>query len=310
MTASIARRLQHAVYGGPEVLELAELPLPEPGPGQVRVRIHAAGVNGLDSKMRQGLFAPGQAAPAEPASLGIEMAGVIDALGPGVSEWSIGRAVLGRTAALDAVATHALAPADAIVAKPDALTFEQAAALPIATETAYRTLRQLGLRAGQTLLVHAAAGGVGLMAVQLARTWGATVIGTASEANHAFLREIGATPVTYGDGLAERVRAVAPRGVDAVLDGSGRGVLPLSIELTGNPAKVITIADLDSARHGVHFSTEALPIPHVMAEALPLIESGRIRMPVEAVFPLEKAPDAYRRLDLGHLRGKIVITTA
>ncbi|MER0481023.1 alcohol dehydrogenase catalytic domain-containing protein [Streptomyces sp. Edi2] len=136
-TPTPARRLQHAAYGGPEVLELAEVPLPEPGPGQVRVRVHAAGVNALDSKKRRGLFAPGQEAPAEPQTLGLEMAGVIDALGPGVTQWKTGLPVLGLTAQPDALATHALADADNLVAKPDALTFEQAAALPVATETAY-----------------------------------------------------------------------------------------------------------------------------------------------------------------------------
>ncbi|MFI1304713.1 alpha/beta hydrolase fold domain-containing protein [Streptomyces sioyaensis] len=308
MTA-LARRLQHAAYGGPDVLDVTEVPLPEPGPGQVRVRIHAAGANALDSKKRRGLFAPGQEAPAEPQPLGLEMAGVIDALGPGVTQWKTGQPVLGRTAQQDAVATHALADADTVVAKPDFLTFEQAAALPIATETAFRTLRQLGLVAGQTLLVHAAAGGVGLVAVQLARALGVTVIGTAGEANHPFLRDLGATPVTYGDGLADRIRAVAPQGIDAVLDASGRDVLPLSVELTGNPDKVLTIADLDAARHGVRFSREMLPLPQVMDDVLPMIEDGRLHMPIEAVFPLEQAADAYRRLDDGHLRGKIVITT-
>ncbi|GGV01601.1 hypothetical protein GCM10010211_81110 [Streptomyces albospinus] len=310
MTVTIARRLQYAAFGGPEVLDVVEVPLPEPGPGQVRVRIHAAGANGLDSKMRRGLFAPGQEAPVEPQPLGLEVAGVIDAVGPGVTQWKLGQPVLGRTAQPDAVATHTLASADDIVAKPAFLTFEQAAALPVAAETAYRTLRELGLRSGQTLLVHAAAGGVGLMAVQLAHAWGATVIGTAGEANHAYLRELGATPVTYGDGLADRVRAAAPQGVDAVLDASGRGVLPLSVELAGSPDNVITIADLDAARHGVRFSQGSLPLPQVWADVLPLIEDGRLRMPIEAVFPLEEAADAYRRLDGGHLRGKIVITAA
>ncbi|MBL1098484.1 alpha/beta hydrolase fold domain-containing protein [Streptomyces sp. 205] len=306
--APIARRLQHAAYGDPEVLEVAEVPLPEPGPGQVRVRVHAAGANALDSKKRRGLFAPGQDAPAEPQPLGLEMAGVIDALGPGVTRWKTGQPVLGLTAQQNAVATHALADADNIVAKPDVLTFEQAAALPVAAETAHRTLRRLGLGAGQTLLVHAAAGGVGLMAVQFARAWGATVIGTASEANHPFLRDLGATPVTYGDGLAERIRAAAPQGIDVVLDASGRGVLPLSVELTGDPEKVITIADLDAARHGVRFSSGMLPIAQAMTEILPMIEDGSLRIPIEAVFPLERAADAYRRLDNGHLRGKVVIT--
>ncbi|WP_454195142.1 NADP-dependent oxidoreductase [Nocardia sp. Marseille-Q1738] len=310
LSTTTTRRLQFRAYGGPEVLELAEVPLPQPDRGQVRVRVRAAGINGRDAKMRAGLFEPGATAPAVAGTVGLEMAGVIDAIGADVTEWAVGQEVFGRTVSFDAVATHALAPVGDIVAKPDSLGFEQAAALPVATEAAYRTLRQLDVREGQTLLVHAAAGGVGLMAVQLARLRGATVVGTASEPNHDFLRELGAIPVAYGDGSAERIKAAAPQGIDAVLDGSGRGVLPLSISLTGDPAKVITIADLGAAQYGVHFSTEIVPIPEAMAEHLALFESGRLRMPIEAVFPLDEAAEAYRRLDAGHLRGKIVVAVA
>ncbi|MEU4205305.1 NADP-dependent oxidoreductase [Streptomyces sp. NPDC026294] len=236
------------------------------------------------------------------------MAGAIDSVGHDVSQWQVGQAVFGRSATGGAAATHDLAGADEIFAKPEWLSFEQAAALPVAVETAYRTLRELGVREGQTLLVHAAAGGVGLIATQLARAWGVTVIGTASETNHAFLREIGATPVTYGEGLTDRVRTAAPQGIDAVLDGSGRGVLPGSIALTGEPEKVLTIADPTAAEHGVRFSGRPGPAGPALEAVLPLIEQGKIHMPIDSVYPLHKAADAHRHSENGHLQGKIVLS--
>jgi NADPH:quinone reductase-like Zn-dependent oxidoreductase len=299
--------VRYSAYGDVDRLDLVEVPLPEPGPGQVRVRVRAAGLNPVDSKQRQGMFAEGPA-PRQPSGVGIDFAGVVDAVGTGVRQWAVGQPVLGRSATNDAMAHYTLAAADDIVAKPDGVPFELAAVLPVASETAYRTLDELGLAAGQTLLVHAASGGVGLTAVQLARARGATVIGTASEANHDFLREIRAVPVTYGPGLAERVRAVAPQGVDAVLDAAGRDALPVSLELTGDPAKVVTIADPAASEYGVRFSGESLPLPPVMAEVLPLLADGALRIPIDAVFPLDRVWDAYRRLDTGHVRGKVVVT--
>jgi acetyl esterase len=304
----MAQAIRYARYGGPEVLDLEEIPLPEPGPGEVRIAVRAVGVNGIDWKIRGGLFTPGRSLE-EPAGTGIEAAGVVDAVGPGAGDWSVGQAVFGRVSS-GAAATHALAAAEGLLAKPDRLSFEQAAALPIAAETAYRTLRRLGVKAGQTLLIHAVAGGVGLVAAQLARARGVEVVGTASARHHAFLRELGVHPVTYEDGLEERVRAAAPQGVDAVLDASGRGVLDVSIALAGGPEKVVTIADPRAADHGVGFSTGAdgVPLSEVFTELFPLLESGAVRLPIDRTFPLARTADAHRASEQGHLLGKIVIT--
>lgn len=298
--------LQYAEYGGPEVLRLVDVPLVEPGPGQVRVAVRAAGVNPRDAKLRGGRFA--SEPPAHPAGVGMELSGVVDAVGDGVDAWRVGQAVFGRSVTRDAVATHALAPADDLVAKPDRLTHAQAAALPIAVETAYRGLRQLGVGPGATLLIHGASGGVGLVATQLALIEGLTVVGTVSDANRAAYRKLGGIPVDYAsDGLADRIRAAAPH-IDHVLDAYGHGVLGLSVELTGDPGRVVTIADPTASEHGVHLSIESFPIPEVMASVLPLIEAGRVVLPVEAEFPLAEAARAYARVETGHRQGKIVIT--
>lgn len=303
----MTQAVRYARYGGPDVLTLDDVHTPAPGPGRLRIAVRAAGVNAIDWKIRSGLFS-GDTIPEEPVGTGIEIAGTVDAAGPGVQGWSVGRAVFGRVAS-GAAATHVLADPENLVVKPDWLPFEQAAALPVAAETAYRTLRRLDVRAGETLLIHAVAGGVGLVAAQLARARGAEVVGTARPLHHAFLRELGVHPVTYGDGLAERVRAVAPRGVDAVLDASGRDVLAVSIELAGGVDRVVTIADPHAADLGVHFSTgaDAAPLEEIFAELFPLLERGALRLPIETSFPLERTADAHRRSEDGHLRGKIVL---
>jgi len=272
------------------------------------VAVRAAGVNPRDAKFRQGLYAQGEPL-AEPAGLGMELAGTIDAVGPEVQSWEVGQPVFGRSSTRDAVATHALAPADDIVAKPDWLSYAEAAALPIAVETAYRGLRLLGVKPGGTLLIHAAAGGVGLVATQLAMIKDLTVIGTVSDANRDSYRELGAVPVLYtADGLADRIRAAAPDGVDWVLDAYGHDVLPLSIQLAGSPDRVVTMVDPTAAEHGVHLSIESVPIPEVMSEVLPLIKARRVVLPVEATYPLRDSAAAYRQVVTGHRQGKIIIT--
>ncbi|MFC5720733.1 NADP-dependent oxidoreductase [Streptomyces gamaensis] len=300
--------IRYASYGDADVLRLTEVPMPEPGPGQVRVEVRATTVNPFDWKLRSGLIARGEPL-AGPAGTGTELAGTVDALGPGVEEAWLGRAVFGRSANRSAAAEYDLALVDELLPKPESLSYAEAAALPIAVETAGRGLAELGVEAGQTLLVHAAAGGVGLTAVQLAVARRIKVVGTASEANHGFLRELGAVPVTYGEGWPDRVRAAAPQGVDAVLDCSGRGVLAESVELTGSPEKVLTIADPRASEHKVRFSATAGPVREALAAALPLIEEGRLRMPVARVFSLAETADAHRLSEAGHVRGKVVITT-
>ena len=303
----MSRVVRYHRYGGPEVLAVEEVPTPGPAQGQVRVSVRAAGVNAIDWKRRRGLLA-GDRTLSEPESTGVEMSGTIDAVGPGVEGWSPGQDVLG--VATGAAATEVIANPGSLVIKPSWLPFDRAAVLPVAVETAYRTLGLLDPQPGQTLLIHAAAGGVGLAASQLAIARGVEVIGTASPRHHDFLRKLGVKPVSYGDGLVERVRAVAPDGVDAVLDASGRGALPDSIELAGGADKVLTIADPRAAEYGVRFSggAEGVPLPEVFAAVLPLIERGSLDLPIEASFPLERTADAQRLSEDGHVRGKIVIT--
>ena len=303
----MARAIQFTEYGDPDVLQLVDVLTPEPGEGQVRVAVRAVGVNAYDWKVRSGAYSDGTPL-AGPTRTGLDFAGVVDALGSGVEGLEVGQAVLGK--APGAAATHVAADAAGLVPRPDSLSFELAAALPTPTETAVRSLRLLDPKPG-TLLIHAAAGGVGLVAAQLARSRGLTVIGTASDPNHAFLREIGVVPVTYGDGLVERVRAVAPQGVDAVLDASGRGVLPDSIELAGGPERVVTIADFQGAEYGVRVTgggADSVPMREAFAEVLPLLERGELKVPIEHVFPLDRAAEAHRVSQTGHLRGRIVLT--
>ncbi|WP_407716986.1 NADP-dependent oxidoreductase [Jiangella alkaliphila] len=301
-----ALAVRYARYGDPGVLSLDAVEPPVPGAGEVRVAVRAAGVNPYDAKARRGLYAS-DGAPAEPARVGLEYAGTIDALGPDVTGWSPGDDVFGL--ASGSAATHIVVPAEGLVAKPARLSFVQAAALPVACETAYRVIRLLDVRAGDILLVHAAAGAVGLVAGQLALARGARVIGTAGPANHEFLASLGVEPVLYGDGLAARVRALAPDGVDAVLDASGRDVLPVSIELAGGPDRVVTIADGSAAQYRVRASwTADLPLPEVFEAVLPLVEQGTVRMPIAATFPLEQVAAAQELSETGHLRGKIVLT--
>ena len=192
---------------------------------------------------------------------------------------------------------------------PPSLDFPGAAALPAAIETATRALDALGVEAGRTLLVNGASGSVGASAVQLAVVRGARVIGTASPANHDYLRSLGAEPVAYGEGLAGRVRALAPGGVDLALDVAGSGVLPELIELAGGPEHVVTIADFAGAQeHGVRFSSgDAGRAVHALAESGELIESGRFSLPVAQTFPLADVAEAHRVSEQGHVRGKLVL---
>jgi NADPH:quinone reductase-like Zn-dependent oxidoreductase len=193
---------------------------------------------------------------------------------------------------------------------PPSLDFVGAAALPVAVETAVRTLDALGVTGGQTVVINGASGSVGLAAVQFARSRGAHVIGTASEANQDYLREFGATPTTYGEGLVQRVRELAPDGVDRALDAAGGGVLPALVELTGSPDRVVTIADYAGAEQtGVAFSGGLGPERawHALADAVELIEAGRFRLPVARTFPLSDIAEAHRISETGHPRGKLVV---
>ncbi len=304
----------YSEYGGPEVLRLAEIGQAMPGPGQVGVAVRAAGVNPVDCKQRRGSGFTGADQPFDqPRRLGIDLAGVVAAVGAEVSEFAVGDEVFGR--AVDgAYAEYALCAADDLVAKPAELPWEVAASLAVTVETAVRTLRLLGITGpdavGRTVVVHGASGGVGAVAAQLAVLGRARVIGTAGPGNQDLVRSFGAEPVVYGDGWAARVRALAPDGVDAVLDAPGRGVLADSVALAGDPARVVTIADPDAERLDVHYSrgmVRRLGMREVFAEVLPLIVSGRLRVVIGAQYPLSDVAAAHRLSEGGHPGGRIVL---
>jgi NADPH:quinone reductase-like Zn-dependent oxidoreductase len=294
-------------FGGPEVLEIVDLPDPHPGPGQVRITVRAAGVNPSDWKKRAGLMDEDL-----PQTLGHEAAGVVDELGEGVADGvvAVGDRVFGFST--EGAAQAELAVLSYWAPIPSSLDFAAAAALPAAVETATRALDRLGVENGRTLLVNGASGSVGSAAVQLAVVRGARVIGTAGPANHDYLRSLGAEPVTYGDGLVDRVRALAPDGIDVALDVAGSGVLPELVELAGDPKRVVTIADFMGAReHGVTFSSgDAGRALHALGEIGALIDSGRFALPVARTFPLAGIAEAHRAGEAGHARGKLVLVVA
>jgi NADPH:quinone reductase-like Zn-dependent oxidoreductase len=295
--------IQYSRFGGPEVLELVELPDPHPGPGQIRIAVRAAGVNPIDWKLRNG--ARGGDLPQQ---TGREAAGVVDEVGEGVSDAEPGDEVFGFVADGGGAAELALLSNYAPI--PPSLDFAGAAGLPVAVETAWRTLDLLGVDAGDTVLINGAAGAVGSSAVELARGRGARVIGTASPNNHDYLRSLGAEPTTYGDGLVDRVRALAPDGVDAALDAAGGGALPALVELAGGPERVVTIADYEGAQQtGATMSggPGTRRAVHALHDIGPLIESGQFSLPVARTFPLADIAEAHRLSEAGHVRGKLVL---
>jgi NADPH:quinone reductase-like Zn-dependent oxidoreductase len=297
---AMSKAITFSQYGGPEVLHLTDVAEPQAGLGQVRVRIKATGVNPVDWKIRRGLMAAFRPVTF-PSIPGVEFAGIVDQVGQGASA-AVGDEVLGAgsgTYAEFVVSTQ-------FVPKPRQLSWPVAGGLVVAARTAHRALEVLGLKAGETLLVHAAAGGVGSLAVQLARERGATVIGTASAHNHDYLRTLGATPVTYGSGLVQRVRTLAPRGVDAVFDAAGHGALPESIELTGGPDRVVTIADPEAAAHNVRFiqgEWDATALSRIAGR----VAAGDLILPIARTYPLSEAASAQQESEAGHVRGKIIL---
>jgi NADPH:quinone reductase-like Zn-dependent oxidoreductase len=295
---------QFSRFGGPEVLEIVDLPDPHPGPGQIRIAVHAAGINATEWKLRKGVLNFGAGLP---QTTGRDVAGVVDEVGEGVTDVAAGDRVFGVSDDGAGAAELALLTFRAPI--PPSLGFVDAAALPVALETATRSLDELGVGRGISVLINGAAGGIGSTAVQLAVARGARVIGTASTANHDYLRLLGAEPVTYGEGMAERVRALAPDGVDAALDVAGSGVLPELIDLAGGPKNVVTLADFDGAKqHDVRFSNGYLGHAfHALTEIGALIEAGRFWLPVERTYPLEAISEAHRVSEYGHVRGRLVL---
>ncbi|MEU7937661.1 NADP-dependent oxidoreductase [Microbispora bryophytorum] len=301
----ICRAVMFSEYGEAEVLRVAECEVPDPGPGQVRIAVRAAGVNPIDWKVRSGAMAA--VMPVRfPAVPGVDVAGIVESIGPEVADVAVGDEVFGK-AASGSYAELALASRDAIAVKPATVCWEVAAALPVAGATAYHALAQLRLAQGDTIVIDGAAGGVGTVAAQLARLRGLTVIGTAGPGNHDYLRSLGAVPVSYGDDLADRIRAVVAGGVDAAVDASGRGSLPALVELTGDPDRVITLADASAHSLGVRFVYgEPDDMRGILTETIALVAAGAITVPI-ALYPLTDAAAAHRDSQAGHVRGKLVL---
>jgi NADPH:quinone reductase-like Zn-dependent oxidoreductase len=297
--------IQYSRFGGPEVLELVELPDPHPAPGQIRVAVRAVGVNPIDWKIRSGMRGGDL-----PQRTGGEVAGVVDELGDGVTDVTVGDRVFGFAAGWGGAAELALSAEYAPI--PPSLDFAGAAGLPVAIETAVRILDLVGVGAGSTVVINGAAGAVGSSAVQIAVARGARVIATASPGNHDYLRSLGAESTTYGQGLAERLRELAPDGVDAALDAAGGGALPALVELAGDPEHVVTIADYAGAEAtGVRFSAGADPSSpralHALKDIGEMIEAGRFTLTVAQTFPLDQIAEAHRMSETGHVRGKLVL---
>lgn len=297
-------------FGGPEVLRLVERDLPAPGEGEVRIAVRAAGVNPADLKVRAGHFGG-----TLPRRLGSEVAGVVTEVGPGVDDVAVGDEVIAFRV-VGGYASDLIAPRDALTPKPASLPWEQAAGLMLTGATAVHLLAATAVRDGDVVLVHGASGGVGQMVVQLAALRGARVIGTGSPRSHEVLRELGADPVAYGDGLADRVRELAPDGVDVALDLVGtEEALAVSLALVADPERIATIANFDTAGAAgarvLGNGPGADPGDEIRYAARPelarLAGEGRLRVRVAATFPLADVAQAHRLVGEGHATGKVVL---
>ncbi|WP_105035928.1 NADP-dependent oxidoreductase [Cryobacterium aureum] len=304
----MARYVRINEFGGPEVLSIVHDEQPQAGRGKVRVRVHVAGLNPVDYKIFHGGPAALRYEAVPPCGNGNDFSGLIDELGDGVTGFQIGDAVFGGKR-MHAQADFLVVDATRILKKPAALTFEQAGGLDIAGRAAWASVASLCLTADDTVLVGAAAGGVGILACQLALRTGATVVGTASPVNHEFLRGLGVMPIAYGDGLVDRVLA-AGLTVTAALDYNGAATIDAALDLGVPGTRINTIAARGhrSGAGVTEVGGQAADINDLEALAT-LIANGEIVLPIDRVFPLDHVQDAYRYLMAGHLRGKVVLAT-
>ncbi|MDQ0945808.1 NADP-dependent oxidoreductase [Streptomyces sp. V1I1] len=307
------KAITYHTYGGPDVLEYGDVPNPKLGPDTVLIRVKAASVNPVDWKIQAG-YLDGVMDTVFPVIPGWDVAGVVEETGVGVTEFAPGDEVIGYVredfVSRGTFAEYVAAPIRTLARKPANLSFEDAAGIPLAGLTAYQSLtRALNVGSGDTVLVHAAAGGVGSLAVQIARALGARVIGTAGQHNHDYLRGLGAEPVAYGEGLTDRVNALAPQGVDAVLDLIGGEALKISPGLLAEGGRLASVADGAVLGLGGRY-VFVRPDSQDLEALTVLAERGQLSVEVAATFPLEQAADAQRLNQEGHTRGKVIVTVA
>lgn len=304
----MARAVRFDEYGGIDVLRVEDVDDPVPGPGEIRVRVKAAGINPGEAKIREGLVH--ERWPSTfPSGQGSDLAGVVDLLGDGVDSVSVGDEVIGFTDDRNSQADLVVVPAKNLALRPSGVPWEVAGALFVVGTTAYAAVRSVALQPGDTVVVSAAAGGVGTLTVQLAVRAGANVIGVAGPDNHDWLRRHGVVPVTHGDGLADRIRAVIDGAVDAFIDLYGHGYVEVALELGVAPSRIDTIVDFAAVgTHGVKSEGNAYASSaEVLAEVARLIDDGEIELPIARTYPLREVRTAYEELAHGHTRGKIVL---
>jgi NADPH:quinone reductase-like Zn-dependent oxidoreductase len=306
--SAMARAVRFNNYGDIDVLQVVEVDRPIPGSGKVLVRVKAAGINPGEASIRKGHFAD-RWPTTFPSGQGSDLAGVVEEIGPGVTSVARGDEVIGFSENRASQAELVLVDARNLVPRPANVSWEQAGALFVAGTTAYAAVRSVALNAGDTVVVSGAAGGVGSIAVQLARNAGAKVIGIASEANHKWLTDHGVIPVAYGDGVEDRVRAASGGKVDAFVDTFGGGYIELALKLGVPKNRIDTIIDFaGAARHGVKTEGNAqAATADVLAQLVGLLAAGRLEIPIAKVYPLAEVRDAYRDLEQRHTRGKIVL---
>ncbi|MFF3573492.1 NADP-dependent oxidoreductase [Nocardia jiangxiensis] len=308
----MSRAVIYETFGGPEVLELRKVPEPHAGPGEVRVRVTAAGLNPMDWLIAAQPEAAAQFGITVPAGFGYDFAGVVDEVGDSATGFAVGDRVyggaMGRAAADFVVVDTRAGAAEGLWHTPEGISDEVAATLPVAGMTAAAALTAIDLRSGDTVLVGGAAGGVGVFAVQLARLAGARVLGTASEGTFEFLRGFGAEPVTYGPGLADRVRALAPEGVTAATDLFGTETAETALALSVPPERISTVAAGPTPPGGVRATGGINAGPDDMTRISDAILAGTLTVPIAATFPIEKIRDAVTMQAGRHVHGKIVVT--
>ncbi|WIY00698.1 NADP-dependent oxidoreductase [Amycolatopsis mongoliensis] len=302
----MSRAVVYEKFGGPEVLELREVPEPHAGPGEIRIRVAAAGLNPMDWGLASHPALAAQFGVTVPSGFGYDLAGVVDEVGEGATGFAVGQRVFGGVMARAAADYAVVAmPAETLWPTPAGIPDEVAATLPVAGLTAAAALAAIGLTSGDTLLVGGAAGGVGVFAVQLAKLAGARVIGTAGESTFEFLRRLGASPVAYGPGLADRVRSLAPT---AATDLFGTETAEAALALGIPPERISTIAAGPTPPGGVRATGGVDADPDAMERITDAILAGEIVVPIAGTFPVEKVREAVELQAGRHVHGKIVLT--